>query len=215
MSVHESQGQSVDFWFDPVCPWAWMTSRWIVEVEKLRDIQVRWNIMSLQVLNEPKLDELDPGYADLIRGGTWWEPVRIIAAAQQAHGAEVTGKLYAAMGVRFHNQGLERGRETYEAALAEAGLPVELAAAAHSREFDEAIRQSHDRGIGLVGQDVGTPVIALSGDNGEQVAFFGPVVSPAPKGEAAARLWDGTVLVAGTPGFYEIKRTRDVGPIFD
>lgn len=192
-----------------------MTSRWIMEVQKLRDIQVRWNIMSLQVLNEPKMDELDPGYADLIRAGTWWEPVRIIAAAQKTHGDEVTGKLYTAMGTRFHNQALERSREVYEAALTEAGLPTELAAAAYSTEFDEAVRQSHNRGISLVGQDVGTPVIALAGDDGEQVAFFGPVVTPAPKGEAAARLWDGTVLVASTPGFYEIKRTRNVGPSFD
>lgn len=206
---------TVDFWFDPICPWAWMTSRWMLEVEKLRDIRVRWNIMSLQVLNEPKLDELPESYASRIREGTWWEPVRVVAAAQRHHGDDVVGPLYTALGTRFHNRGMEHNRKTYAEALADVGLPAGLAEAAGSTEYDDDIRASHQRGIGLVGQDVGTPVISVPGSDGDPIAFFGPVVSPAPRGEDAARLWDGTVLVAGTPGFYEIKRTRTVGPIFD
>ncbi|MET7902466.1 DsbA family protein [Streptomyces sp. NPDC005355] len=202
-----------DFWFDPLCPWAWMTSRWMLEVEKVRPVEVRWHVMSLAVLNEPKLDELPEEYRELMK--TAWGPVRVCIAAEQKHGSEVLGPLYTALGTRFHNQGLERNRETIVAALEEAGLPAELADAADSDEYDTELRASHKAGIDLVGQDVGTPVIAVPGSDGEQVAFFGPVVTPAPKGEAAAKLWDGTLLVASTPGFYEIKRTRTVGPIFD
>ncbi|MET8179574.1 DsbA family protein [Streptomyces sp. NPDC005336] len=202
-----------DFWFDPLCPWAWMTSRWMLEVEKVRPVEVRWHVMSLAVLNEPKLDELSEEYRELMK--TAWGPVRVCVAAEQKHGSEVLGPLYTALGTRFHNQGLERNRETIVAALEEAGLPAELADAADSDEYDTELRASHKAGIDLVGQDVGTPVIAVPGSDGEQVAFFGPVVTPAPKGEAAAKLWDGTLLVASTPGFYEIKRTRTVGPIFD
>ncbi len=203
----------VDFWFDPKCPWAWLTSRWMLEVEKVRDIEVRWHVMSLAVLNEDKLDELPEGYRELLR--TAWGPVRVCIAAEQQHGAEVLGPLYTALGTRFHNQGREQDRAALEAALEEAGLPASLADAADSETYDAELRASHKEGIELVGQDVGTPVIAVPGAHGERIAFFGPVVTPAPKGEAAGRLWDGTLLVASTPGFYEIKRTRDAAPSFD
>jgi 2-hydroxychromene-2-carboxylate isomerase len=202
-----------DFWFDPLCPWAWMTSRWMLEVVKVRPVEVRWHVMSLAVLNEPRLDTLPDDYRELIKSG--WGPVRVCIAAEQKYGNEVLGPLYTALGTRFHNQGLEKNRETIVAALEEAGLPAELADAADSDEYDTELRASHKEGIDLVGQDVGTPVIAVPGADGEQVAFFGPVVTPAPKGEAAAKLWDGTLMVASIPGFYEIKRTRTVGPIFD
>jgi hypothetical protein len=124
-------------------------------------------------------------------------------------------RLYTAFGNRIHpgEQGL--GRDTIVGALEDAGLPVELVDAATSTEYDEALKESHHAGMDAVGMDVGTPVIHVPGPDGDTVAFFGPVVTPAPKGEAAGRLWDGTVLVASTPGFYELKRTRDVGPIFD
>jgi 2-hydroxychromene-2-carboxylate isomerase len=214
MSENGKPGKTpVDFWFDPLCPWAWMTSRWMLEVEKVRDVEVRWHVMSLAVLNEPKLDELPEKYREGMKEA--WGPVRVVIAAQQKHGDEVLGKLYTALGTRFHNQGLPRDRETIAAALKEAGLPEELADAADSDAFDEKVRASHEEGITLVGTEVGTPVIAVPGSDGEQIAFFGPVVTPAPKGEAAGRLWDGTLLVAGTPGFYEIKRTRDARPDFD
>lgn len=204
----------VDFWFDPLCPWAWMTSRWMLEVEKVRPVRVRWHVMSLAVLNEDKLDQVPEEYREALRT-TAWHPVRVCIAAAKKHGGEVLGPLYTALGTRFHNQGLEQSRETIVAALEEVGLPAELADAANSDALDSELRASHQEGIDLVGQDVGTPVIAVPGADGERIAFFGPVVTPAPKGEDAAKLWDGTLLVASIPGFYEIKRTRTVGPIFD
>ncbi|MCX5100724.1 DsbA family protein [Streptomyces sp. NBC_00053] len=203
----------VDFWFDPLCPWAWMTSRWMLEVEKVRDVEVRWHVMSLSVLNEDRLDELPEEYRELLEKG--WGPVRVVVAAQQKHGDDVVGPLYTALGTRFHNQGEGATREAVVAALQDVGLPAELADFADSDAYDTELRASHKEGIDKVGQDVGTPVIAVPGADGEQIAFFGPVVTPAPKGEDAAKLWDGTLLVASIPGFYEIKRTRTQGPIFD
>ncbi|MEC4014870.1 DsbA family protein [Streptomyces sp. H27-D2] len=216
-SADQSARTPADFWFDPLCPWAWMTSRWMLEVEKVRPVEVRWHVMSLAVLNEDKIDDLPPEYQEMLRT-TAWGSVRVCIAAELKFGSEVLGALYTALGTRFHNQGLPQTRETIVAALAEAGLPAELADAADSDAYDAELRVSHQRGIDLVGQEVGTPVIAVPGPDGakgEPIAFFGPVVTPAPKGEAAAKLWDGTLLVAGTPGFYEIKRTRTQGPIFD
>ncbi|MFF7255075.1 mycothiol-dependent nitroreductase Rv2466c family protein [Streptomyces microflavus] len=203
-----------DFWFDPLCPWAWMTSRWILEVEKVRDIEVRWHVMSLAVLNEDKLDDLLEEYRDLLENKAWG-PVRVVVAAQQLHGDEVVGPLYTALGTRIHNNGEGPTREAVAGALKDVGLPAELAEYADKDTYDTELRASHKEGIDKVGQEVGTPVIAVPGADGEQVAFFGPVVTPAPKGEDAAKLWDGTLLVASIPGFYEIKRTRTQGPIFD
>jgi len=202
-----------DFWFDPRCPWAWLTSRWMLEVEKVRPVEVRWHVMSLAVLNEDKLDELPEGYREMLAAA--WGPVRVCIAAEQKYGPEALAPLYTALGTRLHNRGQELSRQLMAEALEEADLPAGLVDAAESTDYDEAVRASHKEGIDLVGQDVGTPVIAVPGSDGEQIAFFGPVVTPAPKGEAAARLWDGTLMVASTPGFYEIKRTRDAGPVFD
>lgn len=195
-----------DFWFDPICPWAWMTSRWMLEVEKVRPVDVRWHVMSLAVLNSGR--ELDPKYAELMAQA--WGPVRVVVAARELHGDEYVARLYTAMGTRIHPGGNKDYRAVIKEALAEVGLPEELADHADRDDFDAQLRASHHEGISKVGQDVGTPVIAV-----DDVAFFGPVVTPAPKGDAAGKLWDGVVLVAGTPGFYELKRTRDEGPIFD
>ncbi|WP_405799388.1 DsbA family protein [Streptomyces sp. NBC_01506] len=203
----------VDFWFDPLCPWAWMTSRWMLEVEKVRNVEVNWHVMSLAVLNEDKLDELPERYRENMKAA--WGPVRVVIAAQQLHGDEVVGKLYTALGTRFHNRGEGTARETITAALADAGLPADLVDYADKDTYDTEVRASHKEGIDKVGQEVGTPVIAVPGSDGEQIAFFGPVVTPAPKGDEAAKLWDGTLMVASIPGFYEIKRTRTQGPIFD
>ncbi|GAA8844533.1 DsbA family protein [Helicobacter pylori] len=198
--------QTVEMWFDPLCPWAWMTSRWLMEVEQVRDLEVTWSQMSLSVLNEGR--DLPDEYREMMDRG--WAPVRVIAAARKAHGDEVTKPLYDAIGTRLHLGGERDLVAATAAALAEVGLPAELIEAADTDEHDAFLRESHDRAIALVGDDVGTPVISVA-----DTAFFGPVVSPAPKGEAAGRLWDGCVLVAGTDGFFELKRSRTRDPIFD
>ncbi len=196
-----------DFWFDPLCPWAWISSRWILNAAEVRDFEVHWHVMSLAYLNADK-EDLPDGYRELLANA--WGPVRVVVAAEQAHGPEVVLPLYTALGTHRHLDGEELDRETVEKALAEVGLPTDLADAMETDAYDDAVKASHHRGMDQVGMDVGTPVIAIEG-----VAFFGPVVTPAPTGEAAGRLWDGVLLVAGTPGFYELKRSRDVGPIFD
>ena len=204
----EQEPTRVDFWFDPICPWAWIASRWMHEVEKVRPVTTHWHVMSLSVLNEDK-EDLPERYRRLLDTG--WGPVRVCIAAEQEYGSAVLGPLYTALGTRFHNDGQEHDdKSVLEAALAEAGLPPGLADAATSTEYDEALRASHKEGIDRVGYDVGTPVIAVNGK-----ALFGPVLSPIPRGEAAAKLWDGVLLVTQTDGFFELKRSRDRDPIFD
>ncbi len=194
-----------DLWFDPMCPWAWLTSRWLVEVEQVRPVRVRWHVMSLAVLNEGR--DLPEQYVALLAKA--WGPVRICIAAAERHGEGILAALYTALGRRRHVEKAEFDEAVFVAALTEAGADPALAAAATSTEWDAKLRASHADGIGRVGMDVGTPVIAV-GDN----AFFGPVITPAPKGADAGRLWDGVLLVAGTPGFYELKRSRETEPIF-
>ena len=198
--------ERADFWFDPLCPWAWIASRWMLEVRRVRPVDVSWHVMSLAYLNEGR--EVDDEYRALLE--TAWGPVRVVTAAVAAHGEEVTEPLYSALGTRFHNEKRPNEPETIVEALREVGLPASLADAAGDRALDDAIRHSHHAGMDQVGMDVGTPVISVKG-----VAFFGPVVSPIPRGEDAGRLWDGVLAVAGTDGFFELKRTRTREPIFD
>ena len=204
--VSENAPAVVDFWFDPICPWAWIASRWILEVEQVRDVNVRWHTMSLSYLNEGR--DLPEKYRAVMAEA--WGPVRVVVAAVEEHGDEVALPLYTALGTRFHHEGRPKDRATIEEALAEVGLPTALADAMDTDEYDEALRKSHHAGMDQVGYEVGTPVIATAG-----VAFFGPVVSPIPRGEDAGRLWDGVRLVAGTDGFFELKRSRTRDPIFD
>lgn len=201
-----SASTAVDFWFDPSCPWAWMTSRWVDEVAKHRDIDVTWHVMSLAVLNEGK-DVSDDYRAFFPRALKY---TRLVAAVKELEGQDAVKPLYDALGTRIHPGGSKNPDEVIPAALAELGLPADYARFAESDEYDEQMRASHFDGINRVGQDVGTPVIAL-GD----VAFFGPVISPAPKGEQALALWDAVVAAAEYDGFFELKRTRNRGPIFD
>lgn len=203
----EQEPTEVDFWFDPLCPWAWITSRWILEVERVRPVAVRWRVMSLAILNSDK-EDMPEQYQDLMRKA--WGPVRVAIAAEQKFGSVVLGPFYTALGTRFHNEKAEKNRATVEAALVEAGLPADLADAMDSTDYDEALRASHAEGIERVGYDVGTPIISVLG-----TSIFGPVISPIPRGEAAAKLWDGVLLIAGTDGFFELKRSRTRDPIFD
>jgi 2-hydroxychromene-2-carboxylate isomerase len=194
-----------DFWFDPLCPWAWITSRWMLEVEQVRDVEVRWHVMSLSLLNAGR--DLDPDY--MKRMAKALGPVRVCIAAEQQHGAAVLGPLYTALGTRRHLDDEPLERPLVEGALADVGLPVALADAMDSESYDAALKASHDAGMEPVGTDVGTPTIHVDGR-----AFFGPVVTPAPKGAAAGALWDAVLAVTGVPGFYELKRSRDAKPDF-
>jgi len=188
-----------DFWFDPRCPFAWITSRWMLEVEQVRDLDVRWHVMSLAYLNQDK--DISEDYRKGL--STAWGPVRVLIAAEQKYGSGVLLPLYTAMGTRIHLEKRESDRAMIEESLLEAGLSVELADAMDDSFLDEAVANAHHEGMDAVGDDVGTPTIHIN-----DAAFFGPVLTRSPKGEEAGKLWDGCVAVASYPFFFELKRSR-------
>lgn len=197
----------VDVWFDPTCPWAWMTTRWLTEAAQLRQLDLRWHVMSLSVLNEGR-DELPADYR--ARMDRAWAPARVLTAARLAVGDGVLEPLYEAMGRRIHLSARSDFQAVISEALAELDLDPDLAEAGVDDRVDRPLRESHQQAMDLVGEEVGTPVIAVDG-----VGYFGPVVSPAPTGEDAARLWDGLSFMMSVPGFFELKRSRDVGPVLE
>jgi 2-hydroxychromene-2-carboxylate isomerase len=202
--------EEMQFWFDPLCPWAWITSRWMLEVEQVRPVRVDWRIMSLAYLNliQHEGKGLTPEYLE--RMGKAWGPIRVVAAAAQEAGPDILGPIYTAIGTKLHNEGRRGDPEVIPESLAELGLPASLADAADGTKFDDEIKRSHHEAFDTVGTDVGTPVIRIRGN-----AIFGPVITPIPRGEAAGRLWDGVALVTEADGFFELKRSRDRKPTFD
>ena len=200
---------TVDFYWDPVCPWCWITSRWMIDVGRQKRIHVNWKLFSLRLINKDR--DISERYVILHEMGL--EALRVAAAVGKDFGNDGIGEIYTAMGARYHHDEADIGdSEELEEILKTCGFPTTLAAAAKDESLDEVIQADMDQAIAKAGTDVGVPQIVL--DGGQGPGFFGPVFSPAPTGEDAVKLWDALIVTGCTPGFFELKRTREVGPVF-
>ena len=198
---------SVDFWLDPLCPWSWLTAEWLREVQEQTGLEVRWGVMSLAVLNEAA--EIPEEWRPFLEGS--WAAVRALESARQAGGNDGFVAFLDAVGRRYHVEGRRDLDAIIPEAVAEAGLPDALAASAWTPDRDEDVRLAHKQAMALGGPDVGSPILAFEGPEGT-VGFYGPIVSRVPRGEDAVRLFEATETLATTPGFFELKRTRDEEP---
>ena len=200
--------QKVTFWFDVACPFCWLTSRWMKEVEKVRDVEIEWVPMSLAVLNDGR--DIPSDYAKAMEAN--WGPARVFAKVKD-EAPEKVDELYTAMGTLVHpgGEGGKKGFGAYDAiieqALDDVSLPADFATVANTDEMDDTLKKFHNRGISEVGDEVGTPVVKF-GDT----AFFGPVITRVPTGEEAGELFDASVRLAQFPYFFELKRSRTEDP---
>lgn len=191
---------AITFYFDPICPFTWRTSRWLKNVSARHDEPVTWKFLSLGVLNEDK--DTPPEYAPVFAFGR--SALRVLAAADERYGQDAVDRLYSVLGRKLHYKDAEKATPTLVAALAEADLAADLIDAADNTELDKVVRASHDEAQARVGTETGSPVIAIDDGPG----FFGPVVSPVPEGADADRLLDAVRLLSTVPQFSELKRAR-------
>lgn len=202
----------IEFFLDPICPWAWLTSRWVLEVAAVRPLDVRWKAISLLMINEGRdyATEFPEGYPELHAAGL--AMLRLVIAARSLEGGEAAGRLYTELGTRVHvgsryAEARAQDRTFFEEALTAAGLPGSLADAASSVALDEVIRAESELALGRAGREVGTPVLTFDPGTDTEASFFGPVISRVPRGPGAVELWDAVMLLARTPGFCELKRS--------
>lgn len=209
----------LEFFFDPVCPWAWITSRWVEEVQSLRSYDVRWRFISLKLLNANNTADW---YSDEYK--RWHtmghEALRIAAHLQATQGNEAVAALYTACGREGH---VNQRRDEFAASteifmtevLAKAGLDTSLVRYAFDDTYDAVIAQETELALTRTGRDVGTPILTFKPGADNEGSFFGPVIARCPRGEEALKLWDAIELLATTPGVAELKRSLRAKPVFD
>ena len=210
----------LEFFFDPVCPWAWITSRWVTEVEGLRDYDVQWRFISLKFLNADKMDysKMPEGYAEIHAAGT--KGLRVAARARAEQGNDAVAAVYTALGTSLHNRD-ERAKFVADARghmaslLVAAGLPGEWADDVDNTDHDELIRTETELALERTGKDVGTPILTFRPGRADEGSFFGPVISKIPRGDDAKKLWDAVETIATASGLAELKRSLRAHPSFD